>query len=102
APVHARLPTVLLPAGAGQWRIEARRAGSGPVLAAITTTPADWRPDQLWRQVSRPVLGTVTVTVTPADRWNAPERHRGGRARRSLLPRAPADQRAGPGACGGG
>ena len=68
APVHARLPTVLLPAGAGQWRIEARRAGSGPVLAAITTTPADWRPDQLWRQVSRPVLGTVTVTVTPADR----------------------------------
>ena len=82
APVHARLPTVLLPAGAGRWRIEARRAGgassrggpggssprAGTVLAAITTTAADWRPDQLWRQVSRPVLGAVVVTVTPADR----------------------------------
>ena len=89
APVHARLPAVLLPAGAGRWRIEARRAGPGPVragpgpvradpgksapgagilLAAVTTTAADWRPDQLWRQVARPVLGTVTVTVTPADR----------------------------------
>jgi len=68
APVQAGLPAVLLPAEAGRWRIEARRAGGGPVLAAITTTAADWRPDQLWRQVSRPVLGTVTVTVTPADR----------------------------------
>jgi hypothetical protein len=68
APVQAGLPTVLLPAEAGRWRIEVRRAGGGPVLAAITTTAADWRPDQLWRQVSRPVLGTVTVTVTPADR----------------------------------
>lgn len=35
-------------------------------------------------------------------RWHTPERHRGGRARRSLLPRAPADRRAGPGARGGG
>ena len=82
APVHPRLPNVLLPAGAGRWRVEARRAGAGPVrgglggsspqassvLAAVTTTAADWRPDQLWRQLSRPVLGTVTVTVTPADR----------------------------------
>jgi hypothetical protein len=68
APVHPQLPTVLLPAGAGRWRIEARRAGAGPVLAAVTTTAADWRPEQLWGQVSRPVLGTVTVTVTPADR----------------------------------
>jgi hypothetical protein len=98
APVYSRLPTVLLPADAGRWRIEARRAGGGPVrggpegsggtrrvppgrgspagrppganavLAAITTTAAGWRPDQLWREVSRPVLGTVTVTVTPADR----------------------------------
>jgi hypothetical protein len=68
APVHPQLPTVLLPAGPGRWRIEARRAGGGPVLAAVTTTAADWRPDQLWRQVSRPVLGTVTVTVIPADR----------------------------------
>jgi len=67
APVQAGLPTVVLPAEAGRWRIEARRAGGGPVLAAITATAADWRPDQLWRQVSRPVLGTVTVTVTPAD-----------------------------------
>ena len=66
-PVYARLPTVLLPAGPGRWRIEARRAG-GPMLAAISTTAADWRPDRLWRQVSRPVLGTVTVTVTPVDR----------------------------------
>jgi hypothetical protein len=109
APVYSGLPTVLLPADAGRWRIEARRAGvpvrggpggsagtgrvppgggfpnGGPggrpppgekgrppgantVLAAIATTAADWRPDQLWRQVSRPVLGTVMVTVTPADR----------------------------------
>src|SRR5262249_37682187 len=82
APVHPQLPTILLPAGAGRWRLEARRAGSGPVrggqggsspqastvLAAVTTPAADWRPDQLWRQVSRPVLGTVTVTVIPADR----------------------------------
>ena len=68
APVRAGLPTVLLPAEAGRWRIEARRAGGGPVLAAITTTAADWRPDQLWRQVSRPVLGTMTVTVARADR----------------------------------
>jgi len=68
APVHPQVPVVLLPAGAGRWRIEARRPGGGPVLAAVTTTAADWRPDQLWRQVSRPVLGTMTVTVTPADR----------------------------------
>jgi hypothetical protein len=68
APVHAALPAVLLPAGAGRWRIEARRADGGPVLAAITTTAADWRPDQLWRRVSRPVLGTVVVTVSPVDR----------------------------------
>ena len=67
APVHAGLPTVLLPGDGGQWRIEARRAG-GPVLATITTTAFGWRPDELWRQVSRPVLGTLTVTVTPADR----------------------------------
>jgi len=68
APVHSGLPVVLLPAGAGRWRIEARRAPrAGTVLAAITTTAADWRPDQLWQQVSRPVLGTVTVTVIPAD-----------------------------------
>jgi len=66
APVHPQLPTVLLPAGAGRWRIEARRANT--VLAAVTATAADWRPDQLWRQVPRPVLGTVTVTVIPADR----------------------------------
>jgi hypothetical protein len=66
AAVHARLPTVLLPADGGQWRIEARRAG-GPVLATITTTASGWRPDELWRQVPRPVLGTLTVTVTPAD-----------------------------------
>jgi len=71
-PVHAQLPTVLLPAGPGRWRIEVRRAGSGPVLAGITTTAADWRPDQLWRQMSRPVLGTVLVTVTPADRTAGP------------------------------
>lgn len=68
ARVHAGLPAVLLPAGAGRWRIEARRAGGGPLLAAITATASGWRPDQLWRQVPRPVLGTVTVTATPADR----------------------------------
>lgn len=68
APVHPQLPTVLLPADPGRWRIEARRGRGGPVLAAVTTTAADWRPDQLWRQVSRPVLGAVTVTVIPAER----------------------------------
>jgi hypothetical protein len=66
--VHAGLPAVLLPAGPGRWRVEVRRAGGASVLAAVTTTAADWRPDRLWRQLSRPVLGTLTVTVTPADR----------------------------------
>jgi DEAD/DEAH box helicase len=75
APVHCELPVVLLPAGTGRWRIEARRAG-GTVLAAITTTAAGWRPDQLWQQVSRPVLGTVTVTVAPADRSAGPRLRR--------------------------
>jgi hypothetical protein len=68
SPVHAGLPAVLLPPSPGRWRVEVRRAGGGPVLAAVTTTAADWRPDRLWRQMSRPVLGTLTVTVTPADR----------------------------------
>ena len=45
----------------GVWGVPPASA----VLAVITTTAADWRPDQLWRQVPRPVLGTVTVTVTP-------------------------------------
>ena len=66
APALAELPAVLLPAGEGRWRVEARHA-DGSVLAAVTTTAAGWRPDRLWRQVSRPVLGAVTVTVTPAD-----------------------------------
>ena len=68
SPVHAELPAVLLPAGPGRWRIEVRRAGSEPVLAAISTAASDWRPGQLWRQMRRPVLGTLTVTVTQDDR----------------------------------
>jgi hypothetical protein len=39
---------------------------------------------------------------SPGRRLPAPDRHRGGRARRGLLPRAPAHQRAGPGTGRGG
>ena len=80
SPVHAELPAVLLPAGRGRWRIEVRRAVSSrgdlgrsspspasTVLTAVTTEAGDWRPGQLWQQLPRPVLGTLTVIVTPAD-----------------------------------
>lgn len=65
SPVHAQLPAVLLPAGPGRWCIEVRRAGA--VLAVINTAADDWQPSRLWRQVRRPVLGPLTVTVTRQD-----------------------------------
>jgi hypothetical protein len=75
SPVFARLPTVLLP-GTGRWRVEIRRSGGGPVLAAINASAGDWQPNMLWRQAPRPVLGELTLTVTPVDRsapnWPGP------------------------------
>ncbi|MGH3282180.1 MAG: hypothetical protein ACRDNW_24020, partial [Trebonia sp.] len=67
-PVFARPPEVLLPPGRGQWRVEARRARSGAVLASATATGDAWQPDALWRNVPRPLLGELTVTVTPGLR----------------------------------
>jgi hypothetical protein len=62
--VFARLPEVLLPSGQDRWRVEARRARSGAVLASVTASGDDWRPDALWQNVPRPVLGEFTITVT--------------------------------------
>lgn len=67
-PVVASPPEVLLPPGQDKWRIEARRAESGAVLASVTTTGDAWRPDALWRNVPRPLLGELAVTVTPGLR----------------------------------
>jgi hypothetical protein len=63
-PVFAGPPEVLLPPGRDQWRVEARRAQSGAVLASVTATGDAWRPDALWRNVPRPLLGEFTVIVT--------------------------------------
>jgi hypothetical protein len=67
-PVFASPPEVLLPPGTAIWRVEARRADSGAVLATVTTTGGTWEPDALWREVPRPLLGELTVTVTPGLR----------------------------------
>jgi hypothetical protein len=67
-PVFAGPPEVLLPPGQGRWRVEARRAQSGAVLASVTATGDAWRPDALWRNVPRPLLGELTITVTPGLR----------------------------------
>lgn len=63
-PVFAGPPEVLLPPGRDRWRVEARRAQSGAVLASVTATGDAWRPGALWRNVPRPLLGEFTVIVT--------------------------------------
>jgi hypothetical protein len=63
-PVFACPPEVLLPPGRDRWRVEARRARTGVVLASVTATGDAWRPDALWRNVPRPLLGEFTITVT--------------------------------------
>jgi hypothetical protein len=65
AQVFAALPEVLLPPGTGTWRVEARRADNGTVLADVTATAGGWRPDLLWQRTGRPVLGTLAITATP-------------------------------------
>ena len=67
-PVFARPPQVLLPPGRDRWRVEARRAESGAVLASVTATGDDWYPDALWRNVPRPLLGELAISVTPGLR----------------------------------
>lgn len=67
-PVFVGPPQVLLPPGQRRWRVEARRAESGAVLASVTATGDAWSPDALWRNVPRPLLGELTVTVTPGLR----------------------------------
>jgi hypothetical protein len=67
-PVFARPPEVLLPPGQDTWRIEARRTQSGAVLASVTATGDAWRPEALWRKVPRPLLGELTIIVTPGLR----------------------------------
>lgn len=67
-PVFAGPPEVLLPPGRDRWRIEARRADSGAVLASLTAAGDAWRPEALWRTVPRPLLGELTITVTPGLR----------------------------------
>jgi hypothetical protein len=67
-PVFAGLPQVLLPPGPDRWRVEARRAESGALLASVTATGDAWYPDALWRNVPRPLLGELAITVTPGLR----------------------------------
>ncbi len=62
--VFGMLPTVRLPAGEARWRVEVRRSGRGPVLAAADASGDDWDPERLWDRVPRPVLGELVVTVT--------------------------------------
>lgn len=67
-PVFASPPDVLLPPGQATFRVEARRTESGAILASATTTGDAWRPDVLWRNVKRPLLGDLTISVTPGLR----------------------------------
>ena len=67
-PVFSGPPQVLLPPGRDRWRVEARRAQSGAVLASVTATGDAWHPDALWRNVPRPLLGELAITVTPGLR----------------------------------
>ena len=67
-PVFARPPQVFLPPGQKSWRVEVRRAESGALLAGVTAAGDTWEPDALWRNVPRPLLGELTVTVTPGLR----------------------------------
>jgi hypothetical protein len=66
-PVFGTLPAVRLPAGEVRWRVEVRRSGSGPILAAAEAGGDRWDPDRLWDRVPRPVLGRLVVTVTAPD-----------------------------------
>lgn len=66
--VYSGPPEVLLPPGRDWWRVEARRAGTGTVLASVTATGDTWHPDALWRNVPRPLLGELTIIVTPGLR----------------------------------
>jgi hypothetical protein len=63
--VFGTLPAVRLPASEVRWRAEVRRAGSGPVLAALETSGERWDPERLWDQVPRPVIGELLLAVTP-------------------------------------
>ena len=67
-PVFASPPDVLLPPGQATFRVEARRTESGAILASVTATGDAWRPDVLWRNVKRPLLGDLTISVTPGLR----------------------------------
>jgi hypothetical protein len=66
-PVFAKPPAVLLPPGPGRWRVEVRQAGTNAVLSSLTAVADGWQPERLWLQVTRPVLGELTVIVTAAD-----------------------------------
>lgn len=66
--VYRMPPVVRLPAGDVRWRVEVRRAGSGPVLGATEASGDDWDPERPWDQVPRPVLGELVVTVTAQGR----------------------------------
>lgn len=66
-PVFAKPPAVLLPPGPGRWRVEVRQARTNAVLSSLTAVADGWQPGRLWLQVTRPVLGELTVTVTAAD-----------------------------------
>jgi hypothetical protein len=63
-PVSGTLPVVRLPESDTRWRIEVRRSGAGPVLAAVETSGTGWDPERLWDRVSRPVLGELVIAVT--------------------------------------
>ena len=76
-PVFASPPEVLLPPGQATLRVEARRTESGAILASVTATGDAWRPDVLWRNAKRPLLGELTISVTPRT---APHRGRSRRA----------------------
>lgn len=67
-PVFASPPDVLLPPGQATFRVEARRTESGAILASVAATGDAWRPDVLWRNVKRPLLGDLTISVTPGLR----------------------------------
>ena len=67
-PVFPSLPEVLLPPGAVLFRVEVRRTDSGATLANVATTGDAWRPGRLWRDVRRPLLGELTILVTPGLR----------------------------------
>jgi hypothetical protein len=64
-PVFAGPPEVLLPPGHDRWRVEVREARTGAVLASVAASGDGWRPDVLWRNVPRPLLGELTIVVTP-------------------------------------